>query len=64
MERLIDTVLQENIKEDSYFKIRSGILGGKIDSENLSFSQKDTLSKEEKEVKKKSDFLSLKKRIL
>ena len=64
MERLIDTVLQENIKEDSYFKIRSGILGGKIDSENLSFSLKDTLSKEEKEVKKKSDFLSLKKRIL
>ena len=31
----IETVLRENVKTDSYFKIRSGIFGGKMDVDGL-----------------------------
>ena len=63
IEKIFDTILKENIKTNSYFKVRSGIIGGKVEAEDLSSSLKDndTLSREEKDEKKKENILSLRK---
>jgi hypothetical protein len=62
IEQIFDTILKENIKTSSYFKVRSGIIGGKIESDEFSNSEKDTLSQEEKDYIRKENFLSWKKR--
>ncbi len=63
IEKIFDTILKENIKTNSYFKVRSGIVGGKVEAEYFSSSLKDndTLSQEEKDEKKKENILSLRK---
>ena len=64
IEQIFDTILKENIKTSSYFKVRSGIIGGKVEAENFSTSErdKDTLSIEEKNKIKKKDILSTRKK--
>ena len=63
IEKIFDTILKENIKTNSYFKVRSGIVGGKVEAEDFSSSLKDndTMSREEKDKKKKESAHSLRK---
>jgi len=65
IERLFDTILKENVKTNSYFKIRTGILGTKIDADKIVDSEgQDTLSIIQKDSIKKNSFLKSRKRIL
>ena len=59
-----DTILKQNIKPDSYFKLRTGIISADLESDNLSSTVKDTLTSEEKKVKEKESFLKWRKEIL
>ena len=59
-----DAILKQNIKPDSYFKLRTGIISTDIDSGNLDFSEKDMLTAEEKKVKEKKTFLKWRKETL
>ena len=59
-----DTILKQNVKPDSYFKLRTGIISADLESDNLSSSVKDTLTSEEKKVKEKESFLKWRKEIL
>ena len=59
-----DTILKQNVKPDSYFKLRTGIISTDLESDNLSSSEKDTLTTEEKKVKEKESFLKWRKEIL
>jgi len=63
LETVFEDILSNNIKKDSYFKIRSGIIGGKVDNADF-INAADTLSLEEKETKEKSNFLKDKKSTL
>ena len=63
LETVFEDILNNNIKKDSYFKIRSGIIGGKVDNADF-INAADTLSLEEKETKEKSNFLKAKKSTL
>lgn len=65
IEQVFDTILKENVKTTSYFKIRSGIIGGKMEADDFPISEqeKDTLSQEEKDKIEKSRFLTLRKRV-
>lgn len=56
-EKLFDTLLKENVKSTSYFKVRTGILATKIDADDINSSKKDTLSPEELDLKRKKNFL-------
>ena len=64
IEKLFDTLLKENVKTDSYFKVRSGIIGGKVEADEINSSAKDTLTVEQKVQKKKDDFLKWRKRVI
>lgn len=57
-----DTILKQNVKPDSYFKLRTGIISADLESDNLSSLEKDTLTTEEKKVKE--SFLKWRKEIL
>ena len=59
-----DTILKQNVKSDSYFKLRTGIISADLDSDNLNSSEKDTLTAEEKKVKEKESFLKWRKEVL
>ena len=65
IENLFGTILKENVKTDSYFKIRTGILGTKVDANKI-FDSKDldTLSIIKKDSIKKNSFLQSRKRII
>ena len=39
-------ILKKNVKTNSFFKVRSGIIGGKVEAEDIGI--KDTLTKEQK----------------
>ena len=64
IEKLFDTLLKENVKTDSYFKVRSGIIGGKVEADEINSSAKDTLTAEQKTQKEKDDFLKWRKRVI
>ena len=64
IEKLFDTILKDNVKTNSYFKVRSGIIGGKVEADEINNSTKDTLTQEQKTQKKKDDFLKWRKRII
>ena len=64
IEKLFDTILKENIKTSSYFKVRSGIIGGKVEGDKINTRSKDTLTPEQKNQKQKDDFLKSRKRVL
>ena len=59
-----DTILKQNVKPDSYFKLRTGIISADLESDNLSSSVKDTHTSEEIKVKEKESFLKWRKEIL
>lgn len=54
----LENILRENVKEDSFLKIRSGLIGVKIDSDQLSEGLKDADLKEapSPEEKEKREF--------
>ena len=60
----LENILRENIKEDSFLKIRTGLLGVKIDSEELSEGLKasdsqrtlDPVEKERRALKRRESF--------
>jgi hypothetical protein len=60
-EKLFDNIIKENVKSTSYFKVRSGIIGAKLETDEINSAKQDTLSTEEKELQRKKDFLSWKK---
>ena len=51
IEKLFDNILKKNVKTNSFFKVRSGIIGGKVEAEDIGI--KDTLTKEQKIQKEK-----------
>lgn len=66
----IETVLRDNVKTDSYFKVRSGIFGGKmdvdglekeVDSTNLEGLKEFERKRAENKLKWKDDFATQKK---
>ena len=66
----IETVLRDNVKTDSYFKVRSGIFGGKmdvdglekeVDSTNLEALKEFEKKRAENKLKWKNNFASQKK---
>ena len=59
--KTFESILKENVKTTSFFKVRSGIVGGKIEGEDFTQLDLDTLSQEEKEEMEKKNFLSSKK---
>ena len=61
-EKLFDNILKKNVKTNSFFKVRSGIIGGKVEAEDIGI--KDTLTKEQKIQKKKDNYLKSRKGIL
>ncbi len=63
IEKLFDTILKDNVKTNSYFKVRSGIIGGKVEADEINNNTKDTLTQEQKTQKKKDDFLKWRKRV-
>ena len=64
IEKLFDTILKENVKTNSFFKVRSGIIGGKVEAEEINNSTKDSLTQEQKTQKEKDNFLKWRKRII
>ena len=64
IEKLFDTILNKNIKTNSFFKVRSGIIGGKVQADEMVKIPNDTISEEQKIQNKKDDFLKWRKRVL
>ena len=64
IEKLFDTILNQNIKTNSFFKVRSGIIGGKVQADEMVKIPNDTISEEQKIQNKKDDFLKWRKRVL
>lgn len=64
IEKLFDTIIKENVKTNSYFKVRSGIIGGKLESDEINNNSQDTLTAEQKTQKEKDRFLKWRKNIL
>ena len=64
IEKLFDTILNKNIKTNSFFKVRSGIIGGKVQVDEVVKNLNDTISEEQKIQNKKDDFLKWRKRVL
>ena len=64
IEKLFDTILNKNIKTNSFFKVRSGIIGGKVQADEMVKIPNDTISEELKIQNKKDDFLKWRKRVL
>ncbi len=64
IEKLFDTILNQNIKANSFFKVRSGIIGGKVQADEMVKIPNDTISEDQKIQNKKDDFLKWRKRVL
>jgi hypothetical protein len=64
IEKLFDTILKQNVKSNSFFKVRSGIIGGKIEADEINDTSEDTLTSKQKIQKEKDDFLKWRKRVL
>jgi hypothetical protein len=74
LERKFNTIIKENVKTDSYFKVKSGLFGTKMDAEDLFGSEVDSTDVEalnrkleeakKNEVSKKKHFTDHKKRAL
>ena len=64
IETAFDTILKQNIKKDSYFKLRMGLISTKLEDVELNSSEKDTLTPNEKLVKEKESFSKRRKRII
>ena len=64
IEKAFDSILKQNVKTDSYFKLRMGIISAKLESDDLNGSEKDTLSQDEKLMNKKASFLKWRKSVL
>ena len=64
IEKLFDTILNQNIKTNSFFKVRSGIIGGKVQADEMVKIPNDTISEDQKIQNKKDDFLKWRKRVL
>jgi len=64
IETAFDTILKQNIKKDSYFKLRMGLISTKLEDVELNSSEKDTLTPDEKLVKEKESFSRRRKRII
>jgi len=64
IEKLFDTILKENIKTDSYFKVRTGLLGTKIEANEVVFSSSDSLSIKQKDSLERVNFSKGRKEIL
>ena len=58
-EKLFDNILKKNVKTNSFFKVRSGIIGGKVEAEDIGL--KDTLTNEQKIQKRKDNYLKSRK---
>jgi hypothetical protein len=64
IEKAFDTILKQNIKKDSYFKLRMGLISTKLEDVELNSSETDTLTSDEKLVKEKESFSKWRKRII
>ena len=64
IEKLFDTILKQNVKSNSFFKVRSGIIGGKVEANEINDISKDTLTSKQKLQKEKEAFLKWRKRVL
>ncbi len=64
IEKLFDTILKENVKSNSFFKVRSGLIGGKVEADEINDSSQDTLTSKQKIQKEKDSFLKWRKRVL
>ena len=64
IEKVFDTILKQNVKRDSYFKLRTGIISTKLDGLEIKDTEKDTLTPEQKLTKEKVSFSKWRKRIL
>ena len=64
IEKAFDTILKQNIKKDSYFKLRMGLISTKLEDVELNSSEKDTLTPDEKLVKEKESFSKRRKGII
>ena len=64
IEKLFDTILKQNVKSNSFFKVRSGIIGGKVEADEINNTSEDTLTSKQKIQKEKDDFLKWRKRVL
>ncbi|MDA9628458.1 carboxypeptidase-like regulatory domain-containing protein [Flavobacteriaceae bacterium] len=64
IEKLFDTILKQNVKSNSFFKVRSGIIGGKVEADEINDTTEDTLTSKQKIQKEKDDFLKWRKRVL
>ena len=64
IEKVFDTILKQNVKRDSYFKLRTGIISTKLDGLEINDTEKDTLTPEQKLTKEKESFSKWRKRIL
>ena len=64
IEKVFDTILKQNVKRDSYFKLRTGIISTKLDGLEINDTEKDTLTPEQKLAKEKESFSKWRKRIL
>ena len=61
MGELFKQIIAKHVKKDSYFKVRSGLMGGKIDQEDLMDKEKDSsLTQEELNAKKATDYMKAK----
>ena len=56
IENKITTVLDENVKENSYFKFKSGIFSTKVDRDEVIEQESDSTSVDTKKEKKKKNF--------
>ena len=64
MKTLKNCLIQYLIKINSFFKVRSGIIGGKVQADEMVKIPNDTISEEQKIQNKKDDFLKWRKRVL
>jgi hypothetical protein len=61
IEKVFDTILKQNVKRDSYFKLRTGIISTKLDGLEINDTEKDTLTPEQKLTKEKESFFKMEK---
>jgi hypothetical protein len=65
IEKLFDTILKENVKTNSYLKVRTGLLGTKIKADEVvRNSEIDTLTTHQKDSIKKTNFSNRRKQII
>lgn len=65
IEKLFDTILTNNVKNNSYLKVRTGLLGTKIQADEvLNNTENDTLTIHQKDSIKKANFSKWRKNVL